>query len=163
MYDSDDKVSKWKIEVELELDNGTRLLGSLFIKPMQRISDLLNDQRQFLPLQTSDGLIVQLQKAAIAKVVQLNQNVERDSISDPYEILGVAQSVSNEALKETYHSLCSAYHPDKLLSLGMSTEFIDLANSRIIRIIDAYRRILIERRIMGKDSRNSDSTADPVL
>ncbi len=76
MYESDDKVSKWKIEVRVELDDGARLLGFLFVKPMQRLSDLLNDQRSFLPMQTADGLIVQLAKSTIAKVVQLDQTVE---------------------------------------------------------------------------------------
>ena len=146
MYESDEKISKWKIEVRVELDNGTRLLGFLFVKPMQRLSDLLNDTRSFLPMQTADGLIVQLAKSTIAKVVQLDQKAEAAAITDPYDILGVSPRVSDEKLKERYHALCIEYHPDKLLSVGVAPEFIDLANSRITRIIDAYRRVQIMRR-----------------
>ncbi len=146
MYESDEKISKWKVEIQVELDNGTRLLGFLFVTPTQRLSDLLNDARSFLPTQTADGLIAQLAKSTIAKVVQLDQTAEAESITDPYDILGVSRRVSDEKLKESYHALCNEYPPDKLVSLGVASEFIDLANSRITRIIDAYRRAQIMRR-----------------
>ena len=71
MYDSDEKIAKCKTEAAVELEDGTTLLGFLFVKPMQRISDLLNDHRQFLPLQVTDGPIVHLHKSKIAKVTQL--------------------------------------------------------------------------------------------
>ena len=169
MYESDEKISKWKIEVQVELDNGARLLGFLFVTPTQRLSDLLNDQRSFLPLQTADGLIVQLAKSTIAKVVQLDQKADAAAITDPYDILGVSPRVSDQKLKETYHALCTEYHPDKLLSVGVATEFIDLANTRITRIIDAYRRVQIMRRGAAGNGRNGQSgqsgkaTADPVF
>ncbi len=154
MYESENKITKWKIEVQVELDNGARLLGFLFIKQMQRLSDLLNDQRSFLPMQTGDGLIVQIAKSTIAKVVQLDQKAEAAAIADPYDILGVSPRVSDEKLKESYHALCTAYHPDKLLSVGVADEFIDLANSRITRIIDAYRRVQIMRRGTAGNGQN---------
>ena len=161
MYESDEKISKWKIEVQVELDNGTRHLGFLFVKPMQRLSDLLNDTRSFLPIQTADGLIVQLAKSTIAKVVQLDQKAEAEAITDPYDILGVSPRVSDERLKESYHTLCTEYHPDKLLSMGVAPEFIDLANSRITRIIDAYHRVRILRRGTAGNGQSGKSTADP--
>jgi len=169
MYESDEKISKWKIEVRVELDDGARLLGFLFVKPMQRLSDLLNDTRSFLPMQTADGLIVQLAKSTIAKVVQLDQKAEAAAITDPYDILGVSPRVSDQKLKETYHALCTEYHPDKLLSVGVATEFIDLANTRITRIIDAYRRVQIMRRgaagngQSGQSGQSGKATADPVF
>ncbi len=166
MYESDEKISKWKIEVRVELDDGARLLGFLFVKPMQRLSDLLNDTRSFLPMQTADGLIVQLAKSTIAKVVQLDQKAEAAAITDPYDILGVSPRVSDQKLKETYHALCTEYHPDKLISVGVATEFIDLANSRITRIIDAYRRVQIMRRSAagnGRNGQNGEASAGPVF
>ena len=163
MYESDEKISKWKIEVRVELDDGARLLGFLFVKPMQRLSDLLNDQRLFLPLQTADGLIVQLAKSTIAKVVQLDQKADAAAITDPYDILGVSPRVSDQKLKETYHALCTEYHPDKLLSVGVATEFIDLANTRITRIIDAYRRVQIMRRGTAGNGQNGEASAGPVF
>ena len=145
MYESEHKVRKTKLEVEVELTDGARLLGSLFINQMQRLSDLLNDPREFLPVQTPEGLIVHLRKSTIARVTQLDQAVEAGATTDPYEILGVSPRVGDEDLRRAYHELCAQHHPDKLVPLGLAAEYIDLANSRIVRVIDAYGRIQKER------------------
>ena len=162
MYESDQKTEKWKVEIQVELNDGTSLLGAVFVTPTQRISELLNDHRQFLPVLTSDGLIVHLRKTTIAKLVQLDQAVERDSVRDPYEILGVSRNISGQDLKDAYHNLCTVYHPDKLLALNMSPEFVDLANSRTIRIIDAYRRILTARNGSAADEKDRKSSFHPA-
>ena len=145
MYESEHQVCKTKIEVEVELNDGARLLGSLFIKQMQRLSDLLNDTREFLPVQTSEGLIVHLRKSTIVRVTQLDQVAEAGAATDPYAILGVSPRVGNEGLRRAYHELCARHHPDKLVSLGLATEYIDMANSRIVRVIEAYDRIKRQR------------------
>jgi hypothetical protein len=140
-YESEYKETKVKIEVQVELDDGKRLLGFLFVKQAQRLSDLLNDERRFLPLLTSEGLLVQLKKAAIARVTQLDQAAERAALTDPYEILGVSPRIDDGGLRKAYHALCAQHHPDKLVSIGLAREYIDMANSRIARIIDAYHRV----------------------
>ncbi len=145
MYESEHKVWKTKLEVEVELDDGARLLGFVFIRQMQRLSDLLNDTRAFLPVQTPEGLIVHLRKATIARITQLDQAAEAGAATDSYEILGVSPRVGDEDLRRAYHELCAQHHPDKLVSLGLAAEYIDLANSRIVRVIDAYGRIQKER------------------
>ena len=160
MYESEHKISKTKVEVEVEICDGTRLLGSLFIKQMQRISDLLNDTREFLPVQTPDGLIVHLKKSTIAKVTQLDQLVEAGLATDPYEILGVSSRIGDNDLRKAYHELCAQHHPDKLISLGLATEYIDLANSRTVRVIEAYARIKKERHgEAGTEQRHATNAA----
>lgn len=152
MFQSDDKIDKVRIEAAVRLEDGTDLLGCLFVKPLQRVSDLLNDTRQFLPFQLSDGPIVHLHKSKIAKVTQLAQEPGQEDAFDPYDILGVTPAASDEKLKEAYHGLCSAYHPDKLQGLGLPSDFSEIANSRLVRIIDAYRRIKDARQgANGKD------------
>ena len=161
MYDSDEKIAKWRVEAAVELEDGTNLLGFLFVKPMQRISDLLNDHRQFLPLQVTDGPIVHLHKSKIAKVTQLTQEPDSEEAFDPYEVLGVSPAASDEKLKEAYHNLCSAYHPDKLQGLGLPSDFSEIANSRIVRIIDAYRRITAARQDTNGEDAESPFTPVP--
>ena len=160
MFQSDDKITKFKVEAAVELEDGRRLLGFLFVKQMQRVSDLLNDHRQFLPLQLTDGPLIHLHKNRIAQVCQLIQESELDEAPDPYEILGVSPSVSDEELKSAYHTLCSDYHPDKLQGLGLPSEFGEIANARIIRIIDAYRRVTEARE--AARAKNGGSPFSPV-
>lgn len=160
MFDPDEKITKFKVEVAVELEDGVRLLGFLFVKHQQRLSDLLNDHRQFLPLRLTDGSLVHLQKAKIARVSQLRPEPDAEEAFDPYEILGVAPGTSDERLKAAYHGLCSDYHPDKLQGLGLPAEFSEIANARIIRIIDAYRRIVTARH--GANGKAKERPFSPV-
>ncbi len=167
MYDSGHKLSKVDIEVEVQLDDGSRFLGVLSLSQGQRVSDLMNDERNFIPIQLHGGSVVIQRKSSIAKVAPLDQHVDQEKISDPYEILGVARSVSDDELKKFYHGLCSENHPDRVQSSGLSPHFVEMANSRMIRINDAYQRILAMRQTTpatgptnGQDSRaEADSFA----
>ncbi len=167
MYESGQKLSKIDIEVEVHLDDGSQFLGVLSLNQDQRVSDLMNDERNFIPIQLPGGSVVIQRKSTIAKVAPLDQHVDQEKISDPYEILGVARNVSDEELKQFYYSLCSENHPDRVQSSGLSPHFVEMANSRMIRINDAYQRILAMRQTTpatgptnGQDSRaEADSFA----
>ena len=160
MYVSEHWVGKDKVEVQVELDDGARLLGFLFVKQGQRISDLLNDERGFLPLLTSDGLIVLLKKTAIARVTQLDQAAECAALTDPYEILGVSPRGDDGALRKAYHALCARHHPDKLVSLGLAGAYVDMANSRLARVIDAYHRVQKLRQAAAAEAAKAATAAD---
>jgi DnaJ-domain-containing protein 1 len=145
MYDSDSKLQKIKLAVEMEIDGGQRMLGSVFVSHKQRLPDLLNDDRDFLPFETSDGLIKIIRKSTIRCVTPLNQVTLPMTTSDPYEILGVAPSISDEELKVHYHRKVQETHPDRLVSMGLPPEFVQLANEKVARINDAYDRICQQR------------------
>jgi DnaJ like chaperone protein len=67
--------------------------------------------------------------------------------ADPYFILSVERSVSNEDLKRAYHKLVKENHPDSLIARGVPPEFVRLANERLAAINSAYERICRERGI----------------
>ncbi len=160
MYVSEHWLGKDKVEVQAELDDGVRLLGFLFVKQGQRISDLLNDERGFLPLLTTDGLIVLLKKTAIARVTQLDQAAECAALTDPYEILGVWPRIDDAALRKAYHALCAQHHPDKLVSLGLAGAYVDMANSRLARVIDAYHRVQKLRQAAAAEAAKAATAAE---
>jgi len=145
MFESDQKVSKIKVEIQVHLDDGNQFLGMLFVSQGQRISDLMNDSRQFIPVEMSGGNVVILRKEVISRLVPLDQHIEQDNISDPYDFLGVPRNISNTDLKQFYHMVCRENHPDKVQSSGLSPQFVKMANSRMVRINDAYKRILTMR------------------
>jgi hypothetical protein len=145
MYKSEDRIDKWAVEVEITFNDGEQRLGFLFVRPRQRLSDLLNDDRRFLPFRLPDGQIEQIAKETIARATQIYMESPTDSTGDPYAFLGVRWDIADDALKDIYRGLCKKSHPDRLLALGMAPEIVEFANARLRRIIDAYRRIMIQR------------------
>jgi len=145
MYNSDDRIEKWMAEVEISFSDGARQLGFLFVRPRQRLSDLLNDERRFLPFRLPDGHIEQIAKDTILRATPLYEENQSEAIGDPYAFLGVRRNIAEPKLKKVYRRLCKENHPDRLLSLGMAPEIVEFSNARLRRVIDAYRRIMIQR------------------
>ena len=88
MFGISQQMDKIKVDVQLELSNGVNMLGAFFIRRDQRISDLLNDERSFLPIEATNGLIINMNKTTIAQVTQLDQHQELSAGQDPYIVLG---------------------------------------------------------------------------
>ncbi len=68
-----------------------------------------------------------------------------DGEDDPYEVLGVDSSISDEEVKRTYRKLIRENHPDTLMAQGVPQEFIDIANEKMATINAAYDRIEKQR------------------
>ena len=149
MDDSASKSQKIKLAIELEIDGGHRMLGHLFVSSQLRLPDLLNDAQAFLPFETNDGLIKIIRKSIIRSMTPLGQVTLPMTSNDPYEILGVAPSITDEELKNVYHRRVQETHPDKMVSMGLPAEFVQLANDKVARINDAYDRICKHRQARG--------------
>ena len=80
MFEPDKKVSKINVEIEVHLDDGNLFLGMVSVRLGQRVSELMNDERQFLPIQLPKGNVIILRKTAIFKVVPLDQHLEHDKM-----------------------------------------------------------------------------------
>jgi DnaJ like chaperone protein len=66
---------------------------------------------------------------------------------DPYAVLGVARSLSDDEIKKSYRQLIRENHPDTLVAKGMPQEFVDIANTRMAAINAAYDQVQKERGI----------------
>jgi DnaJ-domain-containing protein 1 len=141
MYDSSQKIPTVRLEVEIELDDGETLTGSIWLKPQGRLSDMLNDERAFIPFETTGGKFMMLKKSAFTSVAPVSESVSVYEGNNPFQILGVSDNASPEEIKQAYHRLCAENHPDKLNAAGLSPDYVDMATSRMTRINDAYRRI----------------------
>ena len=62
------------------------------------------------------------------------------SITDPYEILGVSRNASKEDIKSAWIKLSSQNHPDKVYHLDK--QFQILADSRFKKINEAYHKLV---------------------
>lgn len=65
--------------------------------------------------------------------------------SNPYEILGLPKSATNEEIKKKYHELCKKYHPD--VTANLSEKEKEEAKIKIKEIRNAYDKIKKERNI----------------
>lgn len=62
-------------------------------------------------------------------------------IADPYSVLGVSPSASNDEIKKAYRELSRKYHPDSYVNNPLS----DLAEEKFKEIQEAYKQIMDER------------------
>jgi DnaJ like chaperone protein len=66
---------------------------------------------------------------------------------NPYDVLGVKPSISNEELKSHYRRLVAENHPDKLMARGVPEEFVTIAIEKVATINEAYDAIAKSRAI----------------
>ena len=130
------------ILVEIALLDGSSLTGKLCVPMQGRLTDLLNDDRAFVPVENRDGSFVALAKKAIKQVTLPAAEAAAYRGNDPYMILGVQQGVSQEKLKKAYHQLCAINHPDRIKGLGLGADFEELATQNMTRINSAYSQVL---------------------
>ena len=72
---------------------------------------------------------------------------------DPYKVLGVSRSDSDETIKAAYRKLAKQYHPDKYSGHDLE----DLASEKLKQINEAYDLIQKERKAGGSYSRGYGS------
>ena len=70
---------------------------------------------------------------------------------NPYEVLGVSESASEEEIKRAYKELVKKYHPDKYQNNPLS----DLAEEKLQEINEAYDTIMKGRAAGGGYSRST--------
>lgn len=72
-------------------------------------------------------------------------------MTDPYKVLGVSPSATDDELKKAYRALAKKYHPDNYVN----TPFADMANEKMKEINEAYDRIQKDRASGGSGSSSS--------
>ena len=76
------------------------------------------------------------------RIKHSNMGVQK---ADPYVILGVERSSSDQEIKMAYRLLVKENHPDSLIARGVPEEFVELATSKLASINDAYDIVRKER------------------
>jgi len=64
-----------------------------------------------------------------------------NNLDDAYKVLECSPGMSDAEIKKTYREKCIDFHPDKLASKGLPTEFMEYANEQLARVNEAYDTI----------------------
>ena len=75
--------------------------------------------------------------------------------NDPYKVLGVDRTATDEEVKKAYRELARKYHPDNY----MNTPLADLAEEKMKEINEAYETIRRERKADGEARRDDGGNA----
>lgn len=134
--------SKTRVRVNLQLEDRSMLDGFVFCGQGERLSDILNDAREFLPFETHTKDIMMLRKGMISNIVAREEVGKKTVSTDPFEILGISKAASHDEIKQAYHQKVRLYHPDKLTSLGLPDDVTSYASDTLARINSAYDLIM---------------------
>lgn len=162
---------KHEARVLVTLTGQTPFEAFVFLKVDERLIDLLNDQRQFIPIKRADGSTLIASKLNIVSIIEnpppeealepdeppkaeepaAEKEEPRSKRSfDPYEVLRVGKDATVEEIRRAYHARIKAVHPDALAKLELDEDIERAANVTAQRVNRAYKALLKERRSEAK-------------
>lgn len=149
--------TKTKVRVDLQLEDRSTLDGFVFCGQGERISDILNDAREFLPFETHTKDIMMLRKGIISSIVTREDSGKKKLVTDPFEVLGIPPGSSRDEIRQAYHQKVRLYHPDKLTSLDLPEDITSYASDTLARINSAYD--IVMRKMGAETPDDSRATA----
>lgn len=127
MFDEDRPhiVKKAKSDVKVLLTTGEDFRGSVYLRKHERVIDLMNDDRSFIPISIDDDVIKVVNKVAIAEIsiiVDLGNdspdfNVPDASnyaltITQAMAVFGLKAGYTRQDVSDHHKKLISRLHPD---------------------------------------------------
>jgi DnaJ like chaperone protein len=128
-----------------------------------QIAALLKDDRKLLQdvlegllhMATADGVLHPKEDAFLADVAErfgfspsefrfFRARFVKDNCN-PYDVLRLDPSASDEDIKAQYRKLVRDNHPDKLMGRGVPADFVEIATRKLAAINAAYDTIVKER------------------
>ena len=158
--------SKTEIDVTLALSGADAIDAKIFVAFGERVTDLLNDPRNFIPVRLTTGETSVVAKSTIVSITEKHQEPEdepafeseqdaRDEAAektgrrafDPYEVLRVTSSASIEEIRRAYKARMKAVHPDAIAALDLDDDLKRAASRSAQRVNYAYKMIMKDRRV----------------
>jgi DnaJ-domain-containing protein 1 len=147
---SGDKDTAFPIPVAIEFTDGQHIETALLMpRQNMKIMDLLNRGSDFLEIQSLNGEVVNIAKAAIRslrkrevpKAKDLGSHLAAKGGFDPHEILRVPRAADAEAIRHSYLALVREYHPDGYAAMALPKEVGEYLTAMLTRINAAYSQL----------------------
>ena len=150
--------------VKVTLVGGEPFDGVVFLTFGDRLIDLLNDARNFIPIKKTDGSVVIVAKQQVVSIVEADaedpeeaaerENAEKQNARrrfDPFTVLRIDESATNEEIRAAYTSRLKAVHPDVIASLDLDDDLAEAALKTTQKVTFAYRRIVQMREMAAAE------------
>jgi hypothetical protein len=136
--------------------------GVVYLTIGQRLSDLVNDDRAFIPVRRENGETVIIAKSNINSIseriaVKEDGDEEQDSSTaksarsfDPYAVLRIAPHADLDDIRAAYKKRMKAVHPDAIAALELDEDLSRAALLVAQKVNYAYQKILRERQAGAK-------------
>ena len=131
----------------------------------QRLTDLLNDDRAFIPMRRENGDMLIIAKSQIASIAEIEATVDAEDETDTalpatsarpkraagrkgfdaYAVLRVSPDAPLETVRAAYKTRIKAVHPDSVAALDLDDDLAKAALLAAQKVNFAYRKIMRER------------------
>ena len=135
-------VEKQRILVIMELNTGESLFGFIHATHSERVSDVLNDPRLFLPFEEVDGERMIHAKTSITRVYEICNFTRHMTHPDPYVVLNVSRADTWETIQRAYRQQMMLCHPDRYARRNppqAALEVLEQISRRLNDMLDQIR------------------------
>jgi len=153
-------ISRRRQKIRLINFSDTIIEGYVFLAYNQRVSDLLNDDRDFLPIATDAGEMRVMSKRAIMEIEVIEDDSQKNRRKEDrntevvqlmsgnaYDILGVEQNADDSVVHAMYLEKITSVEPAKVLEVFNNSELAQAAEQLTSRYSSAYDAITHTRQI----------------
>ena len=142
-------ISRLRTKVRLINFNDTLTEGYVFVAQGQRVSDLLNDDRDFLPIESKAGEVRVVSKRAIMEIEIIGEQSEA-SVDDgvvtlisgnAYDILNVPQNADDATVRAIYLDKMKSVNDDALRQVTTNKDLLIAGEQLRRRYAAAYDAI----------------------
>jgi hypothetical protein len=139
---SSPQVDKQRGVVRFLLTDNRTIEGEVFVAQGERLVDVLNDSRGFIPVSMGQGDVRSIAKTQIAEARDVGASPKVET--DPWKILRVQRGATPAEVREAWRARIKSCHPDRVAALGMDKEIEYAARQAAQKINMAYDEIITE-------------------
>ncbi len=147
-----------RMPVVVITNDGETILGSVRMTLSNKLSDAINGDEPFFDFVSAGGERFFIAKHSVRRVEtfeapradQLGRREKNIADFDPHQVLGLARGAPLAAIKQAYHKLARAYHPDRFAGIELPPEMHEYATAMLARINLAYRQLQNETKSQGE-------------